>query len=152
MTKERKPQERFVRLDHELLNSEAYLALTCPARCLLVELFKLYNGKNNGKIAMGMREAAARIHGGKDTAHSRFDELCAKGFIKLAKSGWFSSKGSRASEWTITCADHDGEPATHDYLMWQEGQDFDIPKRKPKPSRWAKRKPKLHVVTTAPAS
>jgi hypothetical protein len=151
MTKERKRQERYVRLNHELLNSAAYLALSCPARCLLVELLKLFNGKNNGKIVMGMREAAALLGCGKDTAHCRFDDLCAKGFIKLAKSGWFSSKGSHASEWIVTCADHDGTPATHDYLTWQKGQDFEIPKRKPKPSRWAKRKPKLHVVTTAPA-
>jgi hypothetical protein len=151
MSKVRQSQPRHIRLYYELLNSAAYLALTCPARCLLVELLKLFNGKNNGKIAMGMREAAAQIHCGKDTAHCRFDELCAKGFIKLAKAGWFSSKGSHASKWTITCADHDGEPATHDYLTWQKGRDFDTPKRKPKPSRWAKSKPKLRVVTTAPA-
>jgi len=151
MSKINKRQERHVRLYHELLDSAAYLALTCPARCLLVELLKLYNGKNNGHIALGMREAAERLGCNKDTVPYRFDELRAKGLIRLATPGWFSSKGRHASEWIITCADYDGEPATRDYLTWQ-GQDFEIPTRQPKASGWAKRKPKLRVVPQGPAA
>jgi hypothetical protein len=151
MSKESKRQERHIRLNHELLNSAAYLALTCSARCLLVELLKLYNGKNNGKIALGMREAANRLGCRKDSVPLRFDELIAKGFIGLATAGWFSNKGRHASEWIVTCADHDGQPATRDYLTWN-GQDFDTPKRKPKASGWAKRKPILRVVPQDPAA
>ena len=44
----RNPTTRFARLDHRLLNSPAYRALTPTARALLVELTMLDNGENCG--------------------------------------------------------------------------------------------------------
>ena len=41
-----------VRLYGWLLNSPAYLSLSCPARAVLIELTRLYNGNNNGQLGL----------------------------------------------------------------------------------------------------
>jgi hypothetical protein len=59
-----KRESRYVQLFHHLLDSAAYQALTCPARCLLIELLRLSNGSNNGKIALSRQDRIipARSH------------------------------------------------------------------------------------------
>src|SRR3546814_5807606 len=47
--KGRSPTSRFTRLDHRLLTTPAYRALSPNARSLLVELAMMENGKNNGR-------------------------------------------------------------------------------------------------------
>jgi hypothetical protein len=51
---------RFARLDHRLLESSAYRALSPNARALLVELTMLENGNNNGSLWLSVRDGAAR--------------------------------------------------------------------------------------------
>ncbi len=50
---------RFARLDHRLLESAAYRALSPNARALLVELTRMDNGSNNGALWLSVRDAAA---------------------------------------------------------------------------------------------
>src|SRR5689334_1265733 len=78
----RNSTSRFARLDHRMLASNAYRALSPNARSLLVELVMLYNGENNGSLFLSVRDAAHRIGLADASAASRaFDELMALGFI-----------------------------------------------------------------------
>lgn len=108
MTKERKNRNmlpngrnrtgRFVKIDHSLLSSEAYRALSPNARSLLIELAALENGKNNGSLYLSVRDAAARMGVADTTAASRaFDELQELGFIVLTKDAHFHVKVSEHS-------------------------------------------------------
>lgn len=148
-----KLDDKHIRLYRRALDSAAYLALSSGARALLIELTKLYNGSNNGRIALGVRLAATLLGCGKTKIVALFDELIAKGFIKAAGKGTFNSKGGHASEWTLTDYPTIGQPATpptRDYLRWT-GTDFPTPQRAPrKPTLAAVRKQNLgpHVGNT----
>jgi len=135
---------RHIRLYARMLDSTAYLATSCGGRALLIELTKLHNGSNNGRIALGVRQAGERLGVSKTRVVGYFDELIGKGFIKLKGRGAFNSKGRYASEWTLTDCPTMGQPATlptRDYLAWT-GADFETPPRPP-------RKPTLGKLLSA---
>lgn len=102
----RNPTTRFARLDHRLLNSPAYRALSTAARSLLVDLTMIDNGQNNGSIYLGVRDAAGRLGMADLTAvRSAFDELQDLGFIEMTQDASFHVKAadkSRARCWRLT--------------------------------------------------
>lgn len=104
--KGRNPTSRFARLDHRLLNSPAYRALSTAARSLLVELTMLDNGENNGSLYLSIRDAAGRLGMADLTAvRSAFDELQELGFIEMTEDASFHVKAaekSRARCWRLT--------------------------------------------------
>ena len=63
--------ERYVMLRFWLLNSPAWQSLPPAARALYIEMVKRYNGSNNGRILMAVRDAAELIGVSKDTAQDR---------------------------------------------------------------------------------
>ena len=104
--KGRNPTSRFARLDHRLLNSPAYRALSTAARALLVELTMVDNGENNGSLYLSIRDAAGRLGMADLSAvRSAFDELQVLGFIEMTESASFHVKAaerSRARCWRLT--------------------------------------------------
>jgi DNA-binding transcriptional regulator YhcF (GntR family) len=58
----------------------------------LIELLSIYNGRNNGYIALSARDAAERIGCSKDTANRAFVELRAIGFVEVSIVGAFHRK------------------------------------------------------------
>ena len=91
-----------VRLYRWLLDSPAYLSLSCPARAVLIEIARSYDGYNNGRIALSVRRAAERCNIARGTASRAFDELQERGFIECVTQGSFSRKTQHASEWRLT--------------------------------------------------
>ena len=117
----RSPTSRFARLDHSLLNSNAYRALSPNARSLLVELAMLENGTNNGSLYMSVRDGAHRLGVADLTAASRaFDDLAGLGFIEMTKDAHFKVKAadsSRARCWRLTWVPGPSrKPPTSDFL------------------------------------
>ena len=53
-------EAKHVRLYDYMLSSTAYLSLTCPARAVLIEIARVYNGANNGRLGLSVRAAAKR--------------------------------------------------------------------------------------------
>lgn len=102
----RNKTSRFTRLDHSLLHSKAYSALSPNARVLLVELTSLDNDRNNGSLYLSVRDAAARMGVADLTAARKaFDELQQMGFIEMTQPAHFSVKASeksRARCWRLT--------------------------------------------------
>ena len=104
--KGRNPTARFARLDHGLLNSPAYRALSTAARALLVELAMLDNGRNNGSLYLSVRDAAGRLGMADLSAVCKaFAELQELGFVEMTGSASFHVKAaekSRARCWRLT--------------------------------------------------
>jgi hypothetical protein len=109
-----------VRLYGWLLNSPAYLSLSCAARALLVEITRLYNGRNNGQIGLSVRRASQRCNIARGTAQRAFADLQERGFIELVTKGAFSRKSPHASEWRLTfnTCDVTGELASKAFMRW----------------------------------
>jgi len=123
-------EAKHIRLYARIYESAAYRALSCPARCLLQELMAIYNGSNNSRLALSVRDAAERLGCSRNTPSWLFDELMAKGFVKMTGLGSFNAKGGLASEWTLTDAPVPGEALpTREYLAWS-GTDFEVPRRR----------------------
>ena len=101
----RNATSRFARLDHRLLNSPAYRALSVAARALLVELTMVENGSNNGSLYLSVRDGAGRLGMADLSAvRSAFDELQEFGFIEMTEDASFHVKAadkSRARCWRL---------------------------------------------------
>jgi hypothetical protein len=98
----RSTTERFVSLPHYMLNSPAWRSLSPVARSVFIELAALYNGSNNGRIAMSNRIAADRVGCSKNTAGRALTELTQKGFVDRVKGGHFDRKTPHAAEYRLT--------------------------------------------------
>lgn len=97
---------RFVLLDHALVDSPAYVGASTNAKCLLILLLRKFNGRNNGGINCGVREAASWLHSSKDTASRAFVELYEIGLIEPTKRGYFEIKAGEqknvATSWRLS--------------------------------------------------
>ena len=94
----------FVALDRFMLDCPAWLSLSLAARSGYVEIVRLYNGENNGRIGLSARTLATRLNVSKSTAAEALRELQAKGFLDVAKPGGFNLKtgDKRGTEWRLT--------------------------------------------------
>jgi hypothetical protein len=106
MSKRRRLNKRIdaphVRLYRWMLESPAFLSLSCPARCVLVEIARVYDGLNNGRLGMSVRTLSERCRIAKGTARQALAELQDRGFIECVTKGSFSRKVQHASEWRLT--------------------------------------------------
>jgi hypothetical protein len=120
---------RHVRLYDYLLTSSAWLSLSCQSRSLLIEIARLYDGTNNGRIALSVRVAAQRCRIAKDTASRAFQELEDRAFIECVKRGAYSLKTRHASEWRITWrrCDVTGQLPTNPFKWWGREKQNTVP-------------------------
>jgi hypothetical protein len=104
-----------IRMSWRLLDSPAFKALSPTATRVLLALWRRLDGKNNGQVPFGARDAQ-KYGIGKDAAAEALHELEALGFIVLVTES--NLLGRRAREWRLT-EEHTGElprreKATHD--------------------------------------
>jgi hypothetical protein len=109
------PHVRFYRW---MLDSPAYLSLSCPARAVLIEIARAYDGYNNGRIGLSVRLASERCRIARGTAMRAFAELQERGFIECMTKGGFNRKSPHASEWRLTFWPCDENFATKDFMSW----------------------------------
>jgi hypothetical protein len=109
-----------VRLYRSMLDSPAYLSLTCASRAVLVEIGRGYDGMNNGRIGLSIRRASARCNIARGTAQRAFVELQERGFIDCMAKGAFSRKVLHATEWRLTwwSCDVTGELPSRKFMSW----------------------------------
>jgi DNA-binding transcriptional regulator YhcF (GntR family) len=114
-------EAKHVRLYDYMLSSKAYLSLTCPARAVLIELARVYDGANNGRLGLSVRTAAQRSRIAQGTARRAFRELMDCGFVECVKAGAFSYKARHASEWRLTWwpCDVTGALPSKEFMRWQ---------------------------------
>ncbi len=130
----RNETSRFARLDHSILHSNAYRALSPNARSLLVELASMENDSNNGSLFLSVQDGAHRMGVADLTAASRaFAELQDLGFIQMTQNAHFSVKAantSRARCWRLTWRPGPG----------RRGPSWDFLEREPEPKTAARKR------------
>jgi Homeodomain-like domain len=113
---------RFTSIPEIVLASPSYVHTSPVARAALIEIARLFNGSNNGRLGLSVRQAADRLGCSKDTANRAIRELQEHGFIEPAVKGYFCTKSApRATEWRLTWkrCDRSNALATHDYRRWK---------------------------------
>ncbi len=122
--KGRSTTDRFVSLPHWMLQSPAWRSLSPVARSIFIELAAIYNGSNNGRIALSVRDAAERVRCSKNTAARALAELTQKGFVDLCSRGHFDRKTPHAAEYRLTLhrCDRTGERASKRFMSWHFGE------------------------------
>lgn len=104
-------------LPEYLLGSAAYRSLSVHARCLLVEIRRQFDGKNNGSIVMPTRTAADLLGCTSATAVKAFADLQDRGFVVM--EGQDGGLSGRVSSWSLTDLPMPGKPATNAFLRWR---------------------------------
>ena len=122
------PHVRFYRW---MLDSPAYLSLSCQARAVLIEITRAYDGTNNGRIGLSVRQAAERCNIAKDTASRAFKDLEERGFVGCVTRGAFNRKSMHATEWRLTWwpCDVTGELPSKRFMNW--GKQNTVPEYTP---------------------
>jgi hypothetical protein len=112
---------KFIQLFRYMLDCPAYVSLSPWARAALIEIVRGYNGGNNGKIVLSVRDVAARLGCHRDTACDALHELIDKGFIEPQIKGAFSVKFKRATEWRLNDrrCDATGMRQSQAFMKWQ---------------------------------
>ena len=116
----------FVALERYLLNSPAWKSLSLPARCAFIELGYLFDGSNNGRIALSARTLAERLSISRATATRALANLAGRGFIEAVRAGGFNIKSGvrRSTEWRLTSyrCDVTGAAPARVFMRWQDGK------------------------------
>ena len=92
---------RYIAIPHDVLNSPGYLSTKPSARAVLSELLRCYNGSNNGRIGLSVRDAGKRCNISNDTAALAFTQLEDAGLIERVIKGSFKQRNRKASEFRI---------------------------------------------------
>jgi hypothetical protein len=108
-----------VRLYRWMMKTPAWQSLNVGPRALLVELYNLYDGTNNGRLFLSVRDAAKRLHVSPNTVSLWFKKLIEVGFIKVAQRGAFSLKARHATSWILTEFPIRNELPTKDFARWR---------------------------------
>ena len=113
-------EQRHVRLYYWLLESPAWRSLNSIERALYLELCQRYNGANNGRLGLSVRDAGEAIGVSKNTAARALQTLVERGFIEMIRKGHFDRKVRHASEWRLTAlgCDVTGELASKVFMRW----------------------------------
>jgi hypothetical protein len=113
----------FIMLEHEMMRTPAWQSLSPAAVCLLLDLWRRFNGRNNGEISYSIRRAQHYLGCSPKFAVKLIAELQSKGFIVVTRKGSFQVKTGafvgRASTWRLTMLPCNGQEATHDYREWR---------------------------------
>jgi hypothetical protein len=104
-----------------MLGSQAWHHLTPPERCVYIAVAQLYNGSNNGSIAIGVRRAGTLAGVHKDTAAKSMRRLQDLGFIEQTQAGHFDYKLSHAATWRLTDfrCDQTGALPSKAFMKWR---------------------------------
>jgi hypothetical protein len=112
--------ERFIRLTHNILDSEAWRKASLGCRCLVLEIWRRYNGRNNGSISFSRREAQAALKCGPVQAVRYLREAQERGFIVATQRGSLNGDGDgKATRWGVTMESFGEQKATRDFLRWR---------------------------------
>lgn len=117
--KGRNDTESYIKIGRGVYDSEAWRALSCEARCLVLLVWSRHNGYNNGSIPLSRREAREHLRIGTAKLRQAFTDAQERGFLVARVRSTFdwktgANKG-RAREWEITTEPCDGKPAKRLY-------------------------------------
>ena len=111
----------FVGLERYMLDSAAWCSLNAVERATYLEIARLYNGSNNGRLAMSGRRLACLLHVNKSTGTRALCTLVQRGFLEVVTPSAFSLKTKRATEYRLTAhrCDVTGVLPSKAFTKWQ---------------------------------
>ena len=116
----------FIQMYNYVFESPAFRALKPGPRALLFELIHRHDGKNNGRIGLGIREACKALRMvDHESVTKYFEALQAHGFIVLRKDSGFTLKmpdERTAREWELTMYPVGIVGATKGFLNWTDAR------------------------------
>jgi len=92
---------RVIALPYSVIESPGYLNTTPMAKCVFIEIMRLYNGSNNGMIAVSCRSVGARLNVNHVTVARAIKNIINCGLLRLTKDSNFSKK-RKAAEYRLT--------------------------------------------------
>ena len=115
---------RFARIMHFMMETPAWRTLPVYERALYLELAKIYDGSNNGRIGLGCRRAAELCNMSVNKANTCFQTLVERGFIEVAAASGFNRKDRQATEWRLTQyrCDRTGAIPSRAFQNWRPDQ------------------------------
>ncbi len=121
----------FVQLHQWMMNTAAWRSLSPQCRAVYIEVARLYNGRNNGYLGLGARDAADRANINKDTACKCFATLVDVGFLEAAQLGRFNMNSRRVTEWRLTThkCDRTQQLPSKAFARWKPADSKQRPKR-----------------------
>jgi hypothetical protein len=100
-----KPIIGFIMLPRALVRGETWRQLSPGAVVILIDMWSLHNGVNNGAIRYGIRQAMAANKCSRSTAIRKLHELEAAEMIEAVERGGFrwktGAREGRATTWRI---------------------------------------------------
>lgn len=102
-----------------MMKSAAWQAIGPFERTVLLELYGLYNGRNNGDVFLSCREAARRCNMSKNRANAALNRLREIGFIRYRSEdlGPFTERNAQC--WILTEFGFAGHEPTKDFMDWK---------------------------------
>jgi hypothetical protein len=112
---------RFVQLHEYIAKSYAWRRLPPLAKCAWLEINFIYNGSNNGTLAVSARRLAERLDVSPSAAAKSMRDLIKWGFLDRMKASSFSQK-RLAAEYRLThySCDVTREPASKRFMRITE--------------------------------
>jgi hypothetical protein len=113
------PSQPFVSILKPTLQEPAWKALPYGARCLYITLKSFFNGRNNGRIYLGVRKAATELKASRSSTERWFRDLRDHGFIRPTQGAFLGTEGhASATYWRLTELGYMGEQPTREFKQW----------------------------------
>ena len=93
---------QFALIPFSIIDSDAYRVLRPSERAVYFQMYRRFNGNNNGYISYSCREMADDCNVGKMTAQRAFRKLEEVGLIECLVPSSFNSRKKFAREWALT--------------------------------------------------
>ena len=113
-----KEDGKYIRFFRWMMDSQAFLSLDSFEVRLLLELYSLYNGANNGYLFLSIREASRRCNMSKNKAGKSFKVLQDKGFIRRRADEPENYFLREANYWILTEFDFGRISASKEFMQW----------------------------------
>ncbi len=116
----------WVQVEHYLMDTLAWRALSANAKVIYFEVKRRYNGTNNGTISFSAREAGAALNAHQTTGARALQELQEHGFLAVTEDSTFKRKVKLAREYRLTEKRDDRPgleaPPTKEFIKWRPSE------------------------------
>jgi hypothetical protein len=105
----------FIKLSYAVYDSQEFAALNPIDIAVLLLLIRKHNGYNNGRVALGVREAAAKCRCGKASAQRALARLQQSGLVAITYKGHLVPEVGRpdaATKWRLNFVNENQKAAT----------------------------------------
>lgn len=112
---------KHVQLREWVQASLAWATMKPGPRALYVEIRRRFTGSNNGRIILSHRDAAKALAVHRNTVGPYFDELVARGFIRMTQAPYLGPSGiGQAPHWALEEEmTDDMKPASKSFMSWR---------------------------------